>query len=403
MLNLLGQQLQCSPHAPREDNRHAERDDYTHLLSGPGGHSLTRREFLRVGGLAAGAVGLSLNDLHAANAGAGGVNCILLFLVGGPSQLETWDMKPGAPSDVRGPFRPIRTNVPGIEICEHFPHMARMADRFAIVRSVHHEEAAIHETGQQLIQTGRLGTVGMEYPHCGAVMSYLQGRASTERLTYALLPGPMSFTGAALGHGQGAGFLGQLHEPVSLRADTHDKYGPTSFSQSCLLARRLVERGVRMVTVNMFDTIFNTVTWDCHADGGMLNSSLDDHRETLCPMFDKAYSALLEDLHQRGLLEKTLVVAMGEFGRTPHINPRGGRDHWPGVWSILLAGGGVKGGQVIGSSDRLGAEPRDRPVRPAEVVATIYRALGVDPATLLLGPGGRRFPLVDAAPLEELF
>jgi hypothetical protein len=369
----------------------------------PRGHGLTRRQFLRVGSLAAGAVGLSLSDLHAANAGAGGVNCILLFLVGGPSQLDTWDMKPGAPSDVRGPFRPIRTNVPGIEICEHFPLMARMADRFAIVHSVHHEEAAIHETGQQLMQTGRLSSVGTEHPHCGAVIAYLQGDSSGGLPANVLLPGPMCDTGAALGHGQGAGFLGKSHEPVSLRAEPNFHYGSSSFGRSCLVARRLVERGVRMVTVNMFDTIFNTVTWDCHADGGMLNSGLDDYRETLCPMFDLAYSALLEDLYQKGLLEKTLVVAMGEFGRTPRINPCGGRDHWPGVWSILFAGGGVKGGQVIGSSDRLGAEPRDRPVRPAEVVATIYRALGVDPATLLMAPDGRSFPLVDAAPLEELF
>ena len=281
--------------------------------------------------------------------------------------------------------------------------MARMADRFAIIRSVHHEDAAIHETGQQLMQTGRLGSGGTEYPHCGAVISYLQGKPSTELLANVLLPGQMGDTGAALGHGQGAGFLGQLHKPVSLRAQPHDKYGSSSFGQSCLLARQLVERGVRMVTVNMFNTIYSTVTWDCHGDGGLLNSSLDDYRETLCPMFDTAYSTLLNDLYQRGLLETTLVVAMGEFGRTPRINPRGGRDHWPGVWSVLFAGGGIKGGQVIGSSDCLGAEPRDRPVRPAEVVATIYRALGVDPATLLQGPGGRRFPLVDAAPVEELF
>ncbi len=157
-----------------------------------------------------------------------------------------------------------------------------------------------------------------------------------------------------------------------------------------------------IVTVNMFDTVFNKVTWDSHADGDSLDSCLDDYRTTLCPLFDRAYSALLEDLHQRGLLDTTLVVAMGEFGRTPCLNPRGGRDHWPGVWSILLAGGGIRGGQVIGSSDAWGAEPRERPVSPPEVAATIYHCLGIDPATQLPVPGGLSVPLVDAAPIREL-
>jgi len=374
---------------------------------------LTRRDFLRVGTLSAGAVGLSLANLPATHAGGSrGSNCILLFLVGGPSQLDTWDLKPGAPSTVRGPFRPIRTNVPGVEVCEHFPLMAKMADRFAIVRSVHHEEAAIHETGQQMMQTGRLFAAGVTYPHYGAVMSYMRGQPTTGLPLYVVLPGPMGNTGVAISHGQGAGFLGQRHEPLSTHAvfdiaaerdKLPQRYGSNAFGQSCLLARRLVERGVRFVTVNMFATVFDTVTWDCHADGGSLDSSLDDYRDTLCPMFDRAYSTLLEDLHQRGLLGSTLVVAMGEFGRTPKLNPRGGRDHWPGVWSVLFAGAGVRGGQVVGSSDHLAAEPRDRPVSPAEVAATVYSALGVDLATRLPTPQGRTLPLVDAAPIGELF
>ena len=167
------------------------------------------------------------------------------------------------------------------------------------------------------------------------------------------------------------------------------RYGSNTFGQSCLLARRLVESGVRLVTVNMFDTVFNQVTWDCHADGGSLASSLDDYADLLCPMFDTAYTALLEDLAQRGMLEKTLVVALGEFGRTPQLNPRGGRDHWPGVWTVLFAGGCIRGGQVIGSSDGHGAEPRDRPVTAAEVAATVYRGLGVDPQ-ILEGPAEGR-------------
>jgi uncharacterized protein (DUF1501 family) len=186
-------------------------------------------------------------------------------------------------------------------------------------------------------------------------------------------------------------------------ADLRSRYGVNTFGQSCLLARRLIEHGVRLVTVNMFDTVFDQVTWDCHADGGALATTLDDYRDILCPMFDRACSALLEDLHQRGLLGTTQVLAMGEFGRTPQLNPRGGRDHWPGCWSVLFAGGGIRGGQVVGSSDGIGAEPRERPVTPAAVAATVYRALGLDPRTPIPGPQGRPVPLADAEPIAELF
>src|SRR5205085_8762692 len=194
---------------------------------------------------------------------------------------------------------------------------------------------------------------------------------------------------------------GTLFAPQSRRAfdlaaegdGLRARYGRNTFGQSCLLARRLVEHGVRLVTVNMFDTVFNEVTWDCHADGGALATRLEDYRDTLCPMFDLAYTALLEDLAQRGLLGTTLVLAMGEFGRTPQLNPRGGRDHWPGVWSVLFAGAGIKGGQVVGSSDRTASEPHDRPVTPAEIAATVYRGLGLGPHTPLPGPDGRPLPL----------
>ncbi len=374
---------------------------------------LTRRDFLRAGALSAGAVSLSLADLHA-DASNKDINCIILFLVGGPSQLDTWDLKPDAPDSIRGPFRPIATNVPGIRICEHFPRMARQAHLYALVRSVHHEEAPIHETGQQMMQTGHLFRNGQEYPHYGAVLSQQRGRRAEGIPPFVVLPAALSHTGVSISHGQGAGALGAEHEPFVLHvdparlaegrellgavdaahADKDDlrrRYGLNTFGQSCLLARRSIEHGVRLVTVNMFDTVFNTISWDCHADGGALATTLDDYRDVLCPMFDRAYSTLLDDLSERGLLDNTLVVAMGEFGRTPLLNPRGGRDHWPGVWSILFAGGGVHGGQVVGSSDRLGAEPRDRPVTPAEVAATIYRLLGLDGRTL-----------ADASPIVEL-
>jgi hypothetical protein len=430
---------------------------------------LTRRDFLRAGSLSAGAVGLTLADLARAGAAGGkDVNCILLFLVGGPGQLDTWDLKPSAPATVRGPFRPIPTNVTGIQICEHFPRMAQMADRYSIVRSVHHEEAPIHETGHQLMQTGRLFQGGREYPHYGAALSYLKGPRTDGLPPFVVLPGPIGNTGVSVSHGQTAGGLGSAHEPFFVASDPdtphgvdparlknrralvravdrahrclddagddavdpparracqplftrqakeafdlsrekdddRSRYGRNTFGQSCLLARRLVENGVRLVTVNMFDTVFNEVTWDCHADGGSLAVKLSDYRDTLCPMFDRAYAALLDDLGQRGLLANTLVVALGEFGRTPQLNSGGGRDHWPGCWSILFAGAGVRGGQVIGTSDRIASEPKDRPVSPAEVAATVYHGLGLDPKTRLPGPDGRPVPLADAKPIHELF
>jgi hypothetical protein len=442
---------------------------------------LTRRDFLRVGGLAAGSVGLSLADLarlEAQGRRSQDINCIALFLVGAPSHLDTWDLKPQAPDNIRGPFRPIQTNVPGIQIGEHFPLMARVADRFALVRSVHHRAAPIHETGHQMMQTGYLFRGGQEWPHYGAAVSQLRG--SRQGLPpFVIVPGPIGNTGVSVSHGQGAGYLGARHEPFFLRGDpaapgfrisdisapagvdparlrnrrellqaidnaqrafdateesrsrdnAYDqafglifaqnarrafdiagepdelraRYGRNTFGQSCLLARRLIEHGVRLVTVNMFDTVFNEITWDCHADGGSLAVNLNDYRETLCPMFDLAYTTLLDDLRQRGMLDTTLVVAMGEFGRTPQLNGRGGRDHWPGVWTILFAGARVRGGQVVGASDRTGAEPRDRPVNPAEVAATIYKGLGFEHATRLPGPENRPLPLFEAEPVEELF
>ncbi|MFO0879065.1 MAG: DUF1501 domain-containing protein [Gemmataceae bacterium] len=364
---------------------------------------LSRREFLRTSSLGAGAATLTLaGGLHAAQ--PRDLRCILLFLVGGPSQLDTWDLKPGAPSTVRGPFRPIRTSVPGVEIAETFPRMARLAQHYAVLRSLHHPEAPIHETGQQLLQTGRLCRGDHEQPHFGAVVSHLLGGSSSSP-AFALVPGPIVNTGVSLSHGQGAGPLGARHEGAHVVPDLRalatdprrEAYGQTAFGDACLTARRLLDGGTRVAVVNMFTSVFDTITWDCHADGAALASSLDDYRDTLCPAFDTAYAALLQDLHDRGELDRTLVVALGEFGRTPFLNPRGGRDHWPGVWSALFAGGGIRGGQVIGSSDRLGGEPKDRPTSPAEVVATLYHLLGLDGGLLLEGS-----PLVEAAPIAEL-
>jgi uncharacterized protein (DUF1501 family) len=169
------------------------------------------------------------------------------------------------------------------------------------------------------------------------------------------------------------------------------------------MARRLIEAGVRFVTVNMFETVFDEVTWDIH--GSRPFTDVQQMAKEVAPNFDTAYTALLEDLAERGLLANTMVIALGEFGRTPKINPAGGRDHHPGVWSILIGGGPIKGGQVVGESDELGYAPRTRPVTPGEVAATLYRGLGLDPHKELPGPQNRPLPLVDynLKPIAELF
>jgi hypothetical protein len=188
-------------------------------------------------------------------------------------------------------------------------------------------------------------------------------------------------------------------EPEKIR----EKYGMNRFGQSCLLARRLIEAGVRFVTVNMFETVFDEITWDIH--GSKPFSPISCYRDLVGPMFDMAYSSLLEELSERGLLQDTMVIATGEFGRTPKVNPAGGRDHWPQCWTMLMAGGGVKGGQVVGSSDEIGAMPKDRPTTPAEVAATVYYGLGIDLELELPGAQGRPIPLVDRGvePIRELF
>jgi hypothetical protein len=182
-----------------------------------------------------------------------------------------------------------------------------------------------------------------------------------------------------------------------------DRYGRTRFGQSCLLARRLVERGVRFVTVNMFETVFNEITWDIH--GSAPFSPIDCYKNEVGPNFDNAYSALLEDLSRKGMLDTTIVLAFGEFGRTPKINPAGGRDHHPACWTILLAGGPIRGGRVVGASDETAYAPRDRPVTTAEVAATVYQGLGISLDTELPGPQGRPIRLVDHGiePIHELF
>lgn len=380
--------------------------------------AVSRRDFLKASGgilgsmVAGPAVGAFANRRPQA------LRCITIFLTGGPSQLETFDPKPAAPSTIRGPFRVTRTSVPGIYLSETLPRTAQMMSRLAIIRTMHHPAAPIHETGQRLIQTGRLGRHDCEPPHLAAVMNKLQ--SDTAEPSFAVIPHRIRDTGVSFGHGQSASHLGPIFEPLesdallshprwrtAMRPDlqldsSSDRYGRHPLGQLCFTALRLVERGMRFVTVNMFTTVFDQVTWDCHADGGLLATTLSDYQSLLCPMFDQAFTALLDDLADRGLLDTTLVMVLSEFGRTPRINPRGGRDHWPNCWSIILAGGGVPGGQVIGRSDAWAAEPAERPVTPEELAATVLALHGFDPRQRAPGPDGTLLPLADAEPIPEI-
>jgi hypothetical protein len=255
-----------------------------------------------------------------------------------------------------------------------------------------------------------LSTHDNGFPHLGAVLARHLGAARSGTAPFVILPTPIGNTGLGISNGQSAGFLDAAHEPNLETRFTHqlaqadrERYGKTAFGDACARSRQLVDIGARCVVVNMFDTVYDRVTWDCHADRHSLASTLDDYRRTLCPTLDRALAALLDDLSERGMLEETLVIAMGEIGRTPRLNANGGRDHWPGCWSIVMAGGGVRGGQVIGVSDRHAAEPSQRPVKCAEVTASIYHAMGLSPRTQLMLPGGRETPIVESAAIRELF
>jgi hypothetical protein len=443
---------------------------------------ITRRDFLQVGTL--GAIGLSLPQLAAAKE-AGHVrpghenrSCIMIFNLGAPSQLDTFDPKPEQPAEIRGPFATISTAADGVQLTEILPRHAALADKISFLRGCHHTAPAVHDTGWQMMQTGRLFTGGINTPHAGCVTSYLLGRR-TDLPAFVILPEKMGAGGGNLPNGQDAGFLGKAHDPFVLNANpsepdfkvpdllppaslgearldrrrrlrdiveatasrfeaspaaelmdanfeaayrivtstqareafdlsrepkaVREKYGMNRFGQCLLLARRLVEAGVRFVTVNTFLTVFNEITWDIHGTNPF--TSIEGMKDIVAPMYDQAYGALIEDLSERGLLDETLVCNLAEFGRTPRINPAGGRDHWPQCWTMYFAGGGVQGGRVIGKSDAIGAYPAERPVAPNEVVATIFHSLGLDLNAHLPGPAGRPFPLVDfgTRPVLELF
>lgn len=364
----------------------------------------TRRDFLRTtaagaAALASGAVasGGSRFPLAAGKAKA----CIFINMVGGPAHLDTFDPKPNAPSDVRGPFSPIQTKVPGLHLSELFPKLAAVSDKFALVRSMHHNAPPVHECGFQLLNTGRLFRDGPEWPSIGAVIDYRFGRRASDMSSWNVWPNTAIDTGISVSHGQSTGWLDLgAHTPMIM----HPLYHPTMpFDACCGLAAAVNDIGYRFLTINQFSTVFDAPSWDCHADGGSLRTTLADVRDIVAPSFDTAVARLLTDLEERGQLESTLVVATGEFGRTPKLNSNGGRDHWAGCWTALVAGGGVKGGQVIGASDVTGSEPAERPVTPQELVSTVFHALGVPHGDTIPGPDGAPVNVYPGTPVAELF
>jgi hypothetical protein len=446
----------------------------------------TRREWLRVGGL--GAAGLLLPDLLRARAAAAtppenrersfgrAKSCILVFLFGAPAHQDIWDLKPDAPSEVRGEFQPIASSVQGISVGEHIPRIAQQAKHLALVRSVSHPDNT-HTVAMHYMLTGhrhlRPATNPQneptDFPTFGAVLQKLRpSRGPLPAGTSLNAPANQVSANNHIFPGFFAGFLGHRYDPLFISQDPsrpdfrpfasatgddasrlqgrrellkeldhprqaieqvastrvlgdyyekafdlvtsshaqaafdlshesdslRDRYGRTAFGHGLLLARRLVEAGVSLVTVNWArDDAF----WDTHAN------NFKQLKERLLPPFDQGLSTLLDDLHQRGLLDETLVVCLGEFGRTPKINANAGRDHWAACNTVVLAGGGIGGGQVYGASDRTASYPATPPVSPDDLAVTIYHALGIDPDTELTDALARPYPLSQGTPLRQLF
>jgi hypothetical protein len=403
-----------------------------------------RRDVLKLGVLSC--LGLSLADclrLQAAAAPGRGsgrrdLSCILIWLDGGPSHLDTFDLKPEAPVEVRGEFRPIATKADGVQICEHLPRTAQVMDRVALIRSLTHE-LGNHDTGSHYLLTGHRPTPVMEYPSLGSIVAretgfggamppYVAVPEAVQSARSGYLPAAYSPFSVG-GDPSRAGYqVRDLQPPEGVRLERLDRrramvkaldefsrsveetpetrsrdsfyeqafrlttspqakaafdlraepprvrerYGRHRLGTSCLLARRLVEAGARFITV--VDT-----GWDTHQQ---IFKALPDAffpGSGKLPALDQAFSALVTDLQERGMLDSTLVLLMGEFGRTPKINNLGGRDHWPRAGSVCVAGGGVKGGQVIGKTDAHGEAPAEQPVRPEDLAFTVLTLLGIDP------------------------
>ncbi len=452
----------------------------------------SRRELLRVGSL--GLLGLSWAGLLRGQAAAPSKSdgfgrakrCILLFMWGGPAHQDTWDLKPDAPREFRGEFRPIPTAVPGIHICEHFPKLARQMSRLCLVRSMTHDNGD-HTAATSYLLTGqppvRGGALREQWPHMGSVLAQLgRGRGALPPFV-SMRPKLENDVPRFVEESQGqfAGWLGAAHDPMTIDADPsragyqvaelalqpelslrrlagrrdlrdaldrrlahaapafasqdshsrrayellsaaasergafnleeeplrlRERYGLHPHGQSVLQARRLVERGVPLVTVFWPNdgTKNVSVYWDTHS------RNFSDLKTRLMPPADQAFSALLDDLHERRMLEDTLVIWTGEFGRTPRVGQRSsdagagadGRDHWGGCFTSVLAGAGVKGGFVYGSSDKTAAYPAENPVAPRDLIATVYHLMGVPEGQVLADMAGRPQFVRPGSALREL-
>ncbi len=457
--------------------------------------SFPRRELLRAGGLSL--LGLTSGQLAALRARATGPttqpprSCIFLFLFGGPSQIDLWDMKPQAPVEVRGDFQPIATKVPGVHVCEHLPRFAQMMDKVCLLRSMTHN-MNVHGPACSEVFTGReyfsAPTTDQARPEDWPSLSAMTmrfGKSHGGLPPSVVLPWYLHFTGQARRiAGQTGGRMGERHNGLLIQGDAkelnfrtdglqlaqnvpldrirgrqgllghlettagprklmttaiddfqrhrdravsllendagrvldvnrepvavRERYGKTMVGQSLLMARRMVEAGVSLVTVNWEDEtkISGTNTcWDTH------QNNFSKLKTLLCPIFDEAFPAFINDLDERGLLETTLVVAIGEFGRTPHMGQftqssntqKTGRDHWPHAFTAILAGGGVRGGQVYGATNRHAGFVRDKPVTPADLTATIFEHLGIDYSQMYEGEIRQlRHQLSDGKPVRDL-
>jgi hypothetical protein len=426
---------------------------------------ISRRSFLKVGSLAIGGLTLpGLLRLRAADQASSSLprkSVILIWQAGGPSHLDMYDLKPSAPTEVRGEFKPIATNVPGIQLGEHLPRQARIMDKLAILRSAYHTNAG-HGMGSQWMLTGYQPTIEVNdniYPACGSVVAKMRGPNEPGLPAYVNLPrllnlGKAAYLGASynpfapdndpnspgfqvrnlklpgrinadrLGRRRGLLHdLDQIRRDIDTRGDIagldtfyrdalemvtntraqnafdiqrepeklRESYDRHDLGQCCLLARRLVEAGVTFVTIQAGGG------WDTHAD------NFKQLKDKLLPKYDQAVAALVSDLYERGLQNEVLVMAMGEFGRTPRINTGAGRDHWPGAMSILYAGGGLKMGQAIGTTNTLAEHPTSKPATPGCVLSTMYHVLGIDHHHVFYDQAQRPLPILnEGEPIKEL-
>ena len=445
--------------------------------SGP----IARREFLQAGALALS--GLTLADVLAGRALAGesrrDTAVILLYLHGGPSQLETYDLKPDAPVEYRSLYHPIATNVPGMEICELLPLQAKLADKIALVRSMHHT-VGIHSDGGIVVTTGKMpskldptSTSKSEHPDFGMIAGKVRGPHPEALPPYVSFPNKLYFTlptYLGLHHGafEGGDPSQATYAPPSMRiaagkdiqgledrksliaqfdrlrrdlspqlagtdefrerafamltsrtaadafdiarepAELRDRYGRHHWGQTCLLARRLAEAGTAVVSVQMNSPINSPdyTNWDDHIQNAMRPGHFGMYMSRRLPFLDQALSALIEDIHAKGLEQRILVMVMGEFGRTPRLshNANGtGRDHWPDAYTVLLSGGGLKMGQVIGGTNSKSEYPTERPLTPYDLLATVYRHLGIDTTLSFNDFAGRPIPILsEGTPIREL-